>query len=102
MKKLLLQIFLFTASVASYASELSPFASDSVSYAVDAVEVTAIKQGYNLRQEPLSSTTLTAKEIQNKRVTTMKDVTSVVPNFYIPDYGSRITSSIYVRGLGAR
>lgn len=23
-------------------------------------------------------------------------------NFYIPDYGSRMTSSIYVRGIGAR
>lgn len=25
-----------------------------------------------------------------------------MPNFYIPEYGSRITSSIYVRGMGAR
>jgi outer membrane receptor protein involved in Fe transport len=32
----------------------------------------------------------------------MKNVSGVVPNFYMPDYGSRMTSTIYVRGLGAR
>ena len=26
----------------------------------------------------------------------------MVPNIYIPDYGSRMTSTIYVRGLGTR
>ena len=26
----------------------------------------------------------------------------MVPNFYIPDYGSRMTSSIYMRGQGTR
>ena len=26
----------------------------------------------------------------------------MAPNFYMPDYGSRMTSSVYVRGLGAR
>ncbi len=31
-----------------------------------------------------------------------KDISLVAPNFYMPDYGSRMTSSIYVRGLGAR
>lgn len=30
------------------------------------------------------------------------EVGLVAPNFYMPDYGSRMTSSIYVRGLGAR
>ena len=32
----------------------------------------------------------------------MKNVSAIAPNFFIPDYGSRMTSSIYVRGLGAR
>ena len=26
----------------------------------------------------------------------------MIPNFYIPDYGSRMTSSIYMRGQGTR
>ncbi len=32
----------------------------------------------------------------------MKDASELVPNFFMPDYGSRMTASIYVRGLGAR
>ena len=31
-----------------------------------------------------------------------RDLSGLVPNFFIPDYGSRMTSTIYVRGLGAR
>jgi len=32
----------------------------------------------------------------------VKDLSGIVPNLYIPDYGSKMTSSIYMRGLGAR
>lgn len=31
-----------------------------------------------------------------------KNVSLIAPNFFMPEYGSRMTSSIYVRGLGAR
>ncbi|MFI3283022.1 MAG: TonB-dependent receptor [Rikenellaceae bacterium] len=69
---------------------------------VDQVNVTTIKQGLNLRGEAISSTIFNSQDIENQKVSTMKNVSTTVPNFYIPDYGSRITSSIYVRGLGAR
>lgn len=32
----------------------------------------------------------------------VKDLSGLVPNLFIPDYGARMTSTIYVRGLGAR
>lgn len=32
----------------------------------------------------------------------VKGVAEIAPNVYMPDYGSRMTSSIYVRGLGTR
>lgn len=31
-----------------------------------------------------------------------KDVSGLVPNVYMPDYGSAMTSSIYIRGMGSR
>ncbi|MFI3320627.1 MAG: TonB-dependent receptor [Rikenellaceae bacterium] len=89
------------ASTASADSEVAAPQIDTL-LQVDQVQVTTIKQGLNLKAEPVSVSILNMKEIENKRVTTMKDVSSLAPNFYIPDYGSRITSSIYVRGLGAR
>ena len=35
-------------------------------------------------------------------IASVKDISLVAPNFYQPDYGSSITSSIYVRGFGSR
>lgn len=31
-----------------------------------------------------------------------KDLSALMPNVYMPDYGSAMTSSIYIRGLGSR
>ncbi|MDE7236805.1 MAG: TonB-dependent receptor plug domain-containing protein, partial [Paramuribaculum sp.] len=66
------------------------------------VEVVAIKQGRNLRIQPEAVTVVGRLETERLGITAMKGVSEVAPNFYIPDYGSRMTSSIYVRGLGAR
>ena len=66
------------------------------------ITVTAIKQAETLSREPMAATTLGEKSIDRYNITTMKDASEIVPNFFMPDYGSRITSSIYVRGLGAR
>lgn len=64
------------------------------------VRVVGVKQS---AETDLSTVTqISAKEIQHLNILTMKDASDVVPNFYIPHYGSRMTSSIYVRGLGAR
>ncbi|MEG0807705.1 MAG: TonB-dependent receptor [Alistipes sp.] len=69
---------------------------------VDKVQVTAIKQGLVLRSQPLSATIVGSRAIERGHVDALKDLSQSVPNFHAPDYGSRMTSSIYVRGLGAR
>ncbi|MFR9649345.1 MAG: TonB-dependent receptor plug domain-containing protein [Rikenellaceae bacterium] len=69
---------------------------------VSEVSVTAIKQGMQLSSEPLSATVLTRSVIEKGRIGDIGKAVALAPNIYIPDYGSRITSSIYVRGVGAR
>lgn len=66
------------------------------------VAVTAIKQGLDLRLQPVAATIVGRSEAERLGILTMKDVSEIAPNFYIPPYGTRMTSSIYVRGLGAR
>ncbi|MFR9552668.1 MAG: TonB-dependent receptor [Rikenellaceae bacterium] len=100
MKKII-YIALLLLPLRILASEVESPALDTL-LNVDQVNVTSIKQGLNLRGEAVSSTILNSRDIENQRVSAMKNVSSTVPNFFIPDYGSRITSSIYVRGLGAR
>ena len=47
-------------------------------------------------------TYLSRKSVERLNIVSMKQVGEIAPNFYIPDYGSRMTSSIYMRGIGAR
>lgn len=69
---------------------------------VDGVQVTAIKQGLVLRSEPIASTIVGERATSRHHIEALKNLADIVPNLHIPDYGSRMTSSIYVRGLGAR
>jgi outer membrane receptor protein involved in Fe transport len=66
------------------------------------VEVSAIKQNMVNAKKAGAYTLVDSKQLQNLNIKALKGISDVVPNLYIPDYGSRITSSIYVRGLGAR
>ncbi|KAA6350835.1 Pesticin receptor [termite gut metagenome] len=56
----------------------------------------------NLREQPLSVTLMSQENMRAKGVTSMKDLTALVPNIFIPDYGSKLTSAIYIRGVGSR
>ena len=49
-----------------------------------------------------SSTSLRRVDLENRHITSVKEFSALAPNFYQPDYGSRMTSSIYVRGFGSR
>ena len=69
---------------------------------VDDVQVTAIKQGTALRSQPVAATVFGRRAVAQKHIDAVKQLSQRVPNLHIPDYGSRMTSSIYVRGLGAR
>lgn len=69
---------------------------------VDGVQITAVKQGLSLRSEPVASTIVGTLTSERRRVTALKELGTLVPNLHLPDYGSRMTSSVYVRGMGTR
>ncbi len=66
------------------------------------IRVTAIKQSRSLLRQPVTVTTILQPEIERLNISGMKGVSEIAPNFYMPEYGSRMTASIYVRGIGAR
>lgn len=68
---------------------------------LDEVSVSAIK-ATSVRVFPSSSTTLDLKAIDRYDIDGIKQISEIAPNFFMPAYGSRMTSSIYVRGLGTR
>jgi len=67
------------------------------------VTVAATPRSGALRQGRATAVThVYMKRIEQEQRTTFKDLSALVPNLYVPDYGSKMTSSIYMRGLGAR
>ncbi len=65
------------------------------------VSVTAIKGGINPNRDE-AVTNIGQTEIERYNLVNIKQVSEIAPNFYMPRYGSRMTSSVYVRGLGTR
>ena len=93
-------IMAVTASATEEAG-LVPDALPDTTVVLDGVSVTAIKQGSDI-DLATASTVLGKSEVERNGIVTVRGVSEMVPNFFLPDYGSRMTSTIYVRGLGAR
>lgn len=75
---------------------------DSIWDQLPELNIMALKQQERLRAEAISTSTLTGEDLSRSGAVAVKGISEMVPNLYIPDYGSRITSSVYMRGLGAR
>lgn len=72
-------------------------------YDLDEVVVVAQpKESVRLRRQPLSSSVFTGKELKALNVRDITQLAYFVPSMSIPAYGSRLTSSTYVRGIGSR
>ena len=72
---------------------------------IDIEEVVVIatpKENNRLRQQPISATSFSQGDMRNNSVTSVKSLSGLVPNLFIPDYGSKLTTSVYVRGIGSR
>ena len=72
---------------------------------VDVEEVLVIaapKENRKLREQPTAVTLLSQQDMQAAQVNSIKNLTGLVPNMFIPDYGSRLTSAVYIRGIGSR
>jgi len=68
----------------------------------EVVVVSQSKEYLKLRQQPMSSTVLTSNEMSSLGLRDLREISDYVPSFVMPSYGSRYTSSIYVRGIGSR
>ena len=68
-------------------------------------EVTVIaspKETSPLRAQSMQSTTLSGSDLKERQIISLKGISQIAPNFFMPDYGSRLTSAIYIRGIGSR
>ena len=88
--------------VATFLTVLTALAAEGDTLALGEVTVTAIKQSADLRSEATALTVIDRHEAERNQVLSVKTAADLVPNLFIPDYGSRMTSTVYVRGIGTR
>lgn len=72
-------------------------------YNIDEVILTSsTKETNDLRTLPAAVSLLSPQQIVGRQIDALKDISSFVPNLFIPDYGAKLTSAVYIRGIGAR
>lgn len=95
-------LFIFVANLT--AQDYLAYEPDSsiMSYTGKDVVIEFFKQNSDLSVQPVSATTLSDHILTANSVTSIKEITGIVPNLFMPDYGSKMFSPIYIRGIGSR
>ncbi len=102
-KKVIISLLALTSLIPAEAAVIGELADSSRVYDLDEVVVVSqSKEFLKMRHQPLSSTVLTSDELSMLGIRDLRDASSFVPSFVMPAYGSRYTSSMYVRGIGSR
>lgn len=98
-KKILTTIFI----VSMFFLHLNAQKHDTISeIRFDEIVINSSKNQLKYKDLPASVSLLTNKNIQQNQIATLSDISSTVPNFFMPDYGSKLTSPVYIRGIGSR
>ena len=74
--------------------------SDTV--ALPEIEISASRYDVPAARMQQQASVLTPAQVEERQAVTPKDMAALVPGLVMPDYGSAMTSSIYIRGLGSR
>ncbi|MDR3118250.1 MAG: TonB-dependent receptor [Mediterranea sp.] len=85
-------------------ARIDEFTTDSIRVVdIGEVVVTATPRDHrSLRKQPAAVTSLSQQDMQAGQTGSIKSLTGMVPNLFIPDYGSKLTSAVYIRGIGSR
>lgn len=66
------------------------------------VEVSVSRVPVAVVRQQSAVSVIDSRLLDETQATTPKEVSALIPNVYMPDYGSAMTSSIYIRGMGSR
>ncbi|MDR2955638.1 MAG: TonB-dependent receptor [Prevotella sp.] len=101
-KDLSLTLLFILISINIYADDiLNENDSVIIRYTGKEVVVESFKQNNDLYLQPVSASLISNKELKEYNITNIKEITAFIPNLYMPDYGSKMTSPVFIRGIGA-
>lgn len=96
---------LLALATASSGTTAAPTEGDSVIAGISTPVVTVFgeaKQVGSLDEQPFSFSKMERPLLRGVGAEGLKGLSRHAANLYIPDYGSRLTSAIYIRGVGSR
>ena len=109
MKKLILFFLLTLHVVYGFSITINPVEDDEKgkdtirTLNLDEFVITSsVKETNSLKRLPSALSILSPKTLQSRQVQSLTDISAIVPNFFIPNYGSKVSTPIYIRGVGAR
>lgn len=108
MKKMIFVLSIICNTFFLFSKEISP---DRVTdpqdtlkvyYLDEVVVTTSVKETNELKNLPTAVSVISPKQLKDSQIESLPEMSSLVPNFFIPSYGSKVSTPIYIRGIGAR
>ena len=97
----MLNALLFAALSLNAATGINPDSSANKNVPLDEIVITDFKQNKrNLTSTAVS--TINVQQLHNQQIVNLKELTAIMPNFYMPDYGSYANTPVYIRGIGTK
>lgn len=69
---------------------------------IEEITINAEKVGTKMQKMPVSVSYIPSKKLEAQNVNNLTELSARIPNLFMPDYGSRLTTPIFIRGIGAR
>ena len=95
-----MKLKIFSTIVLLFITILSYSQTDTIK--INEVIIKASKVYKTIQELPNSVSLINKHAIQTFAINNIEELNARVPNFFIPEHGSRLTSPIYIRGIGSR
>lgn len=99
---LICNIFLTFSGEKMPANEVNPQDTLKVYYLDEVVVRSSVKETSDLKNLPTAVSVVSPRQLQDAQIESLPALSSYIPNFFIPQYGSKVSTPIYIRGIGAR
>ncbi len=89
----------------AYTQEVIYYTRDSIQLTemqIQDVLVTAEKRENKVHDLPFSISAISTIQIEQNETKSLTGLTAKIPNYFMPDYGTKLTSPVYIRGIGSR
>ena len=71
-------------------------------FKTDEIQVLSNRETNSLSNIPAPISTISKQEINSQQIQNIRNLSILIPNLFVPDYGSKMSNAIYIRGIGSR